>query len=259
MDQERNRLKKLADEFCLSEFTSNNDHMLRLEVLSTELRLAGYLPGESKGRVLPVRSTVGELKTDGAPRVNRDVPLYRAVLGRAKPQGKRVLDVTGGLGQDTWLLAAYGCSLLVVEQNAVIFALLRDGVARAGIADQQVARRIRLIYAPGQKILTQILESERYGPQRVGLPRPHVVYMDPFFSSERKRKGACKRSMKVLRFVAHEQTNDNGSKLLDLGLQVAVDRVVVKRPRVCAPFDTAFGKRIHNIQGRGYRFDIYKK
>jgi 16S rRNA (guanine1516-N2)-methyltransferase len=254
----RKRLKKLAAEFSLPECTFHERNELHLEVLSSELRLAGHLPGESIGRVLPVCTRLEELKTTVFRGGRRDMPLYRAVLGRRKPRGTRVLDLTGGLGQDAWLLAAFGCSLMVVEQEAVIFALLRDGVARAGVADQRVARRLRLIHASAQDVLLHIQNAGGYGPHRLKLPRPEVVYMDPFFSSERKRKGACKRSMQVLRFVANAQPNENISDLLDLGLQVATDRVVVKRPRVSVPFSTRFGPRVHSIQGRGHRFDIYK-
>jgi 16S rRNA (guanine1516-N2)-methyltransferase len=252
------RLKKLAAEFSLPELSCSEKDMLRLDVLASELRLTGHLPGESKGRVLPVCSRPEELVTTVFRGGRQDVPLYRSVLGRRKPHSTTVLDLTGGLGQDGWLLAAFGCSLMVVEQEAVIFALLRDGVARAGIVDQPVARRLRLIYAPAQEILAQILDAGGNGRQKLMLPRPDVVYLDPFFSSERKRKGACKRSMQVLRFVANAQANENISDLLDLGLQVATDRVVVKRPRVCSALDTGFGRRVHSIQGRGHRFDIYK-
>jgi 16S rRNA (guanine1516-N2)-methyltransferase len=250
------RLRALAVEFDLGQASCPDSQVLSLEVTASELRLSGPLPGEASRKNNPVRSDLPELKgvvAQGA----RGIPLLRAVLGRNTARGRVVLDVTGGLGRDAWLLAGSGCAVLVVEQIDAVFALLRDGVARAGVSDQLTARRMRLIHESGEEVMGRILGSGFSGWGQ-NIPRPQVVYMDPFFHSERKRKGTSKRSMRVLRYLGRD-AESRADELLRLGLQIAGDRVVVKRPRICAPMEPGAGQRIHCIQGRGYRFDIYQR
>ncbi|WP_051564097.1 class I SAM-dependent methyltransferase [Desulfovermiculus halophilus] len=250
------RLWALAAELDLGPVSCPDSQALSLEVTAGELKLNGPLPGEGSVRTNPVRSDLPEV--DGAAaQGSRGIPLLRAVLGRNKAKGRVVLDVTGGLGRDAWLLAGSGCSVVVVEQVDAVFALLRDGVARAGVNAQTTARRMRLIHASGEEVMGRILGSVYPGCGQ-NVPRPHVVYMDPFFHSERKRKGTSKRFMQVLRYLGRD-AESNADELLRLGLQTAGDRVVVKRPRICAPMEPGIGQRLHCIQGRGYRFDIYQR
>ena len=257
-DGSSGRARALAAELQLPLISAEKEQKLCLEVLRHEVRLAGRLPGESGQNVKPVCSDLCGLNAFRSPGGRRDVPLYRAVLGRKKAQGRIVLDVTGGVGQDAWLLAVAGCALVVVEREAVVFALLRDGVARAGVRKQAVARRMRLVWGSSEEILAGMVTTPSWltGPLR-HLPRPHVVYMDPFFVSQRKQKGASKRPMQVLRYVARAHCPDQDENILDLALQAARERVVVKRPRISAPMHPARGRMTHSIQGRGCRFDVY--
>ncbi|MFO7801375.1 MAG: class I SAM-dependent methyltransferase [Desulfovermiculus sp.] len=254
------RTTALANELRLPLAAWAGEQALYLEVLRDEIRLQGRIPGESAKNVRPVRSDLGTLHASPSQSNRRWVPLYRAVLGRKKADQRLILDVTGGTGRDAWLLAAFGCFLVVVEREAVVFALLRDGVARAGVEEQSIARRMRLIYAQAEEVLSGMKEQPQMtacgGPP---LPRPHVVYMDPFFSSQRKQKVASRRTMQVLRYVAKEQSPDQGLEILDLALHVARERVVVKRPRKSAPLQSRQGRMTHSIQGRGCRFDVYQR
>lgn len=253
------RTTALAGELRLPLAAWASEQALYLEVLRDEIRLQGRIPGESAKNVRPVRSDLGTLHTSPSQSNRRWVPLYRAVLGRKKADQRLVLDVTGGTGRDAWLLAALGCSLVVVEREAVVFALLRDGVARAGVEEQSIARRMRLIYGQAEEVLSGMKKQPQMTAWGGHLPRPHVVYMDPFFSSQRKQKGASRRTMQVLRHVASEQSPDQDLEILDLALQVARERVVVKRPRICAPLHSKQGRVSHSIQGRGCRFDVYQR
>jgi len=250
------RARSLATELDLPLTTQITPPALRLEVCTEQVQLAGRLPGERGKNIRPIRSELDQLNASARIRSSREVPLYRAVLGRKKAQGRIVLDVTGGLGHDAWLLAAVGCSLVVVEQEPVIFALLRDGVARAGVDAPQIVRRIRLIQSRAEEVLSQIMCKNTSGIIQV---RPHVVYMDPFFYSERKRKGASKRSMQVLRHVAKKHDPEADQAVLDLALQAVLDRVVLKRPRLSSPLVSRHGRIMFSIQGRGHRFDVYQR
>lgn len=255
--QGRRRALDLAAEFELPFMEEGSSQAFRLEVKTHEVRLCGYLPGEEEKKVQPIGSDLDRLGLLPA-NVNRgQVPLYRAVLGRKKKTGRVVFDITGGLGRDAWLLASIGCSLVVIEREAVIFALLRDGVARAGIDAQYVARRMRLVHAQAGHVLS-CMGYETQSGTRTCLPKPHVVYMDPFFHFDRKHKGASKRSMQVLRHVAGESDMGQEGEILNVALQVAEERVVVKRPRQSEPLPTGHGRLTHSIRGRGCRFDVYQ-
>lgn len=253
------RTTALALELGLPLATWVSERALYLEVFRDEIRLQGRIPGESSKNVRPVRSDLGTLHIARSQINRRCVPLYRAVLGRKKAGGRLVWDVTGGTGQDAWLLAALGCCLVVVEREPVVFALLRDGLARAGVEEQSIARRIRLIYGQAEEVLSVNTKQPSMTASGGLLPSPHVVYMDPFFSSQRKQKGASRRTMQVLRHVAREQSPDQDLESLDLALQVARERVVVKRPRISEPLCAKKGRLTHSIQGRGCRFDVYQR
>lgn len=250
------RARTLAQELDLPVTTQAPQSVLRLEVRPDLVQLAGCLPGEQEKNIRPMCSDLEQLNISACLRRPREVPLYRAILGRKKASGRLVLDVTGGLGQDAWLLAAAGCSLVVVEQEPVIFALLRDGVARAGVSAQQIVRRIRLIQARAEDVLGQIIYKDTSDTIQI---RPHVVYMDPFFYSERRKKGASKRSMQVLRHVAKKHDPDADQAVLDLALQAALDRVVLKRPRLSSALTSRHGRIVLSIAGRGHRFDVYQR
>ncbi|MDZ7758897.1 MAG: class I SAM-dependent methyltransferase [Desulfovermiculus sp.] len=255
--QDQERARALAAEFEIPLTDEGNKPALRLEVSSHEVRLAGYLPGEAGKNVYPIRSDLSRINAFPGWGKPGDVPLYRAILGKKRGPGRVVFDATGGLGRDAWLLATIGCSLVVIEREAVIFALLRDGVARAGIDAQQVARRIRLVHAQSEDVLGH-LGHELQSGTRMFLPEPHVVYLDPFFHSQRKRKGASKRSLQVIRHVAGECEMGRDREILDLALQVAMERVVVKRPKQSDPLGSRYGRLTHSIRGRGCRFDVYQ-
>ena len=43
-----------------------------------------------------------------------------------------VLDVTAGLARDAFVLASLGCTVTLVEQSPILFALVADGIRRGG-------------------------------------------------------------------------------------------------------------------------------
>jgi 16S rRNA (guanine1516-N2)-methyltransferase len=70
---------------------------------------------------------------------NRRAPMIRAISASEKPlKETTVLDATGGLGKDAFIMAALGCKVTVVEQNPIIWALLQNGYQR-GKEDPETA------------------------------------------------------------------------------------------------------------------------
>lgn len=156
-----------------------------------------------------------------------------------------ILDATAGLGRDAFVLASLGCRLELLERSPVVYALLRDGLAR-GLAQgspeqQQILARLHLRNADALDYL-----REQPGAS------VDVVYLDPMFP-ERQKSADVKKEMRAFHQVVGEDADAAG--LLEAALRVARYRVVVKRPRKAPPL--AARPPAYSLEGKSSRFDIY--
>lgn len=158
-----------------------------------------------------------------------------------------VLDATGGLGRDAFVLASLGCRVTLLERSPVVAALLEDGVRRA-MADAEigswVAERLLLIHTDAV-IWMEGLAEEAF---------PDVVYLDPMFPHRRKSAQVKKEMALFQQLVGSDEDAD---RLLPAALRVARKRVVVKRPDY-APVLGGM-KPTMAITSKKHRFDVYVK
>lgn len=169
--------------------------------------------------------------------------IVKAVAGRSR-EPLTVVDATAGLGRDGFLLAAAGFSVTLMERHPAIATLLADGLYRAAQdADMApVCARLRLQVGASHDLLQQIPPAQR----------PDVIYLDPMFP-ERQKTALVKKEMRIFRDVVGE--DDDATALLELALQRARKRVVVKRPRKA---DTIGSRKPgHQLTGTSSRFDVY--
>lgn len=168
-------------------------------------------------------------------------PLLRAI-GLGRWPGARVIDATGGLGQDTWVLAAAGALVTVIERNPVVAALLADGLERATASPEHrlVAARIELRVGDARSLLAAVD------------PPAEVVYLDPMYP-ERDKRALKTKTMRLFRRLVGP--DEDAAALLAAALRAATRRVVVKRPRRAPPLagPTPSGA----LTGRTTRFDLY--
>ena len=82
-----------------------------------------------------------------------------------------------------------------------------------------------------------------------------VIYLDPMFPN-RQKSAKVKKTMQYFQEIVFYD-NEQEEKLLDLSLQKAQKRVVVKRPKL-APF-LAQKFPTHQIKGKTIRYDVYLK
>lgn len=173
----------------------------------------------------------------------RKQPLARAVglKGHAPP---RVVDCTAGLGRDAFVLATLGCDVTLVERSPVLAALLYDALERAAINSETAAitAAMSLIHQDAIDYLHQLGDESR----------PDTVYMDPMYP-HRIKSALVRKEMRVARDLVGD--DDDAPQLLDQARQVALKRVVVKRPSTAPalsgpPPDTS-------INSRKTRYDIY--
>lgn len=154
-----------------------------------------------------------------------------------------VIDATAGLGRDAFVLASLGCNVTMIERSPVAAALLEDGLQRAYLnveIGEWMQQRMRLFFAGAVEFL-QSAQTD-------------VVYLDPMFP-HKKKSALVKKEMRVFQGVVGADLD--ADKLLEVALNAARYRVVVKRPDY-APFLND-KKPSMSIKTKKNRFDVYVK
>jgi 16S rRNA (guanine1516-N2)-methyltransferase len=170
--------------------------------------------------------------------------LLRA-MGFRQDRPPVVLDATGGLGRDGFLLASHGCRVHMLERNRIVAALLEDGLRRASEHQDThaIAGRIQL---SARDSLQYLLDTAR------GEKKYDVVYLDPMYP-ERSKSALVKKEMQMLQKLVGRE-NDT-QQLFTAALSAARRRVVVKRPKTAPPL--ADLPPSHSLNGKTTRFDVY--
>lgn len=170
--------------------------------------------------------------------------LLRAI-GHKAGRAMTVLDATGGLGRDAFILASHGCEVQLVERHPVIGALLADGLRRALRHQQtrEAAARITLRIADSRQVMAELVPGGQW---------IDVVYLDPMFP-QRSKSAKVKKELQVLQLLAG--TEEGGGELLTEALRAAGDRVVVKRPKGAPSLPGPAPS--HSHRGTTTRFDVY--
>ena len=244
----------------------DHDSLLRAELLAdrlqlpltdTELKFSEYdyvLAFAENGLVLQQtgKKAPGSVRIDFATgaaahrRLQGGSELIIKALGGSKSKPPRVIDVTAGLGRDSFVMANWGCQVTMLERSAVIAELLADGINRAANSDDyQVAEVIA-------RMKLQRIEAVDYLQQLSPNDYPDVIYIDPMFPASKKTALVKKDMQAFHQVVGADQDSD---ELLVLALQRVIHRVVVKRPKK-AEF-LADQKPAYSVEGKAVRFDVY--
>jgi 16S rRNA (guanine1516-N2)-methyltransferase len=162
-----------------------------------------------------------------------------------------VVDATAGLGVDAFVLASLGCRVTMLERVPAVSALLRDALEcsrrYASVNDPQLATilgRMELVRTDAVEYLSSLTAANF----------PDVIYLDPMFP-ERRKSAAVKKEMQLFhQLVGPDQDAD---RLFETALACAVERVVVKRPRIAPSF--AGRDPSHRTEGKRNRYDVYLK
>lgn len=154
-----------------------------------------------------------------------------------------LVDATAGFGRDSFILASLGCRITMLEKNAVVALVLKDGLARAAEDPGCATAIARMDLVEGDAIeYLNGLEEDR----------PQVIYLDPMFPV-RQKSAKVKKEMQVLQLLLGHEEKSN--LLLTTALRCTGKRVVVKRP-AHAPYLEDITPN-HSIKGRSSRFDVY--
>lgn len=206
-----------------------------LELETADSRNSGTIRADFEHPTLAYRSTN---------RINHQAIIRAAGVKQGRIPS--VLDATAGLGKDAYLLATAGCSVVMLEQNRIVHALLRDGLCRASRSRDE---KVRLTAGLMRLELTSLAQFVKTQPQF------DVVYLDPMFP-ERRKNARVKKDMFVLqKFFEHGNSEADDARLLSDAMAVARRRVVIKRPRLAPGIDAS--KPTFSLSGRSSRYDVY--
>lgn len=212
-----------------------NDHRLELH----------HNPDLQKFKVLPVYVDFlqkGKIHRRLATATIKD-PLAKSVgiKSGARPD---IIDATAGLGMDAMQLCWLGCKMTLLERSPVVYALLKDGLIRARKNERLrtlIENNITLLHGDASRLLHDLSIT------------PQTILLDPMYPEEKKGP-KNKKEMRVLRQLVGDDTDV--TKLFDLALKKAKNRVVVKRPKY-APCLVESPPPTHEISMKSGRFDVY--
>lgn len=170
--------------------------------------------------------------------------LLARALGCSPAKQPAIIDATAGFGKDSFILAALGFNMTLIERSPIVHALLQDALQRAKQAPQiaPIIQRMHLILSDAKTFLYELPENLR----------PQVIYLDPMFPP-RHKTALAKKEMAVLQDLLGEQ--EDAETLFKVAISCATQRVVVKRPRLA---DTiSHDEPDFSLKGSSSRFDIY--
>jgi len=161
-------------------------------------------------------------------------------MGISPTLNPRIIDVTAGLGRDSFILASLGYHVILIERSFAVFEALKNAlhIAAQDQQFQETVARMQLIHADAVDYLSG--------------KTAEIIYLDPMFPTKIKT-AAPKKEIVQLQTLLGEDLD--AMTLLEQALSCATKRVVVKRPRHSDPL----GQRSPSFsyEGNSSRFDIY--
>lgn len=170
-------------------------------------------------------------------------------LLKAMGNADSVLDMTAGWGGDALHIAQSGRTVLSVERQPVVFQLLTQARAEIDIEMQQQLKFLQL--DAGSRSFTKQLAKSLNGKTRFDL-----VYLDPMFQGKASKPAKAKKPMRIMQRLTGKVSEQNEQGLFDNAMQIAQQRVVVKRA-LKAPYISELIPQ-GSIKSKLLRFDLYR-
>lgn len=159
-----------------------------------------------------------------------------------------VIDCTAGMGNDSFVMASVGAHVTMLERSPVIAALLADALKR--IDDiPELSERLSLVKTDATDYLVN------RGSKNDTKSPADVIYLDPMFP-HKKKSALVKKEMRAFQQLLGADMDS--ARLLEVALNYAGKRVVVKRPSYAEPIQLASGRKPNTaIESKKHRFDVY--
>jgi len=236
----RDKAEQLAGKLCLPLASADLDHDFILTCSNNGLELRYTKDPSLTGscRVDFVGGQAGFRRRHGGSEM-----LVRAI-GCKHNSPTYVLDATGGMGRDAFVMASHGCHVHIIERHPVIAALLEDGLQRA--TQQPDTKKIveRIMMTTGDSF-----HFLRKKPEK----QYDVIYLDPMFPA-RSKSSRVKKELQMLQMLAGH--GNDTKNLFTAALQAAGNRVVVKRPKAASSLPGLSPS--YSLSSKKIRFDVYR-
>lgn len=234
----------LANELALDYIPQDTIHKYDYVLVFTPNYLGLQKTSESKFAPFYIDFIGGKIQYRSQAANLRNELLARA-MGQTPATHPRIVDVTAGLGRDSFILATLGFEITLLERSPIIYALLRDALNRARMIEAfaPIIARMQLIQS----------DAIHWLAQQTLFDRPDVIYLDPMFPI-RKKSASVKKEMVILQELLGK--DEDSETLFRQALACAGKRVVVKRPRLAVNI-TETDKPNFSLTGKSSRFDIY--
>lgn len=158
----------------------------------------------------------------------------------------RILDATAGWLTDAFVLASLGAAVWALERHPWVAALGQDAYQRAQQhADSRIQASLTHLHLHQGEALEWI-------PRLCQAHKIEVIYLDPMFPAS-KKSAQAKKEMRLFHHLVGK--DEDADQLLELALDCASHRVVVKRPRH-APYLNHRPPQFE-LTGQANRFDLY--
>jgi 16S rRNA (guanine1516-N2)-methyltransferase len=163
-------------------------------------------------------------------------------VGMRFNKNRNVIDATAGLGYDSFILASLGAKVTLIERSQKMHELLQNGINEGisfGGEIEKIINRMELLFGDSKDILPKLT--------------PEVIMIDTMYK-ERKKTALVKNNMRLVREIVGPDTDY--IELLEVALNCAKNRVVLKQPRYAEPIKD-IKKCSHQIIGKTIRYDIF--
>ena len=163
-------------------------------------------------------------------------------VGMKFNKNRNIIDATAGLGYDSFILASLGAKVTLIERSQKMHTLLQNGIDEGisfGGEIGKIVNRMELLFWDSKDILPKLT--------------PEVIMIDTMYI-ERKKTALVKNNMRLVREIVGPDTDY--IELLEVALNCAKNRVVLKQPRYADPI-REIGKCSHQILGKTIRYDIF--
>ena len=163
-------------------------------------------------------------------------------VGMKFNKNRNIIDATAGLGYDSFILASLGAKVTLIERSQKMHTLIQNGIDEGisfGGEIEKIVNRMELLFGDSKDILPKLT--------------PEVIMIDTMYK-ERKKTALVKNNMRLVREIVGPDTDY--IELLEVALNCAKNRVVLKQPRYAEPIKD-IKKCSHQIIGKTIRYDIF--
>ena len=156
--------------------------------------------------------------------------------------GLKGIDATAGMGEDAFLLAAYGYEMTLYEQNPVVAVLLKDALRRA-------KKNPKLKDVVGRM---ELVEGNSVEHLKNRVDNVDLIYLDPMFPG-RQKSGLINKKLQLIQKL--EPPCSDEVELFEAAIGAKPAKIIVKRP-LKSPF-LAGKSPTYELKGKAIRYDCY--